>query len=74
MAGYIPGERMGMRGANMKGILTMMKVVKSNSLKKKTCDRCVERLKDTLNAEQIRKFEEAFYAASDGYLFSKRKE
>lgn len=62
---------MGMRGANMKGILTMMKVIESNRLKKKACDRCVERLKDTLNAEQIKKFEEAFYAASDGYLFSK---
>lgn len=58
----------------MRGIFTMRKVAKSNSLKKKTCDSCVERLKDTLNAEQIRKFEEAFYAASDGYLFSKRKE
>lgn len=51
----------------------MMKVVKSNSLKKKTCDRCIERLKDILNAEQIKKFEEAFYTASDGYLFSKYK-
>lgn len=54
----------------MKGILTMMKVIKSNRLKKKTCDHCVERLKDTLNAEQIQEFEKAFYAASDGYLFS----
>jgi len=51
----------------------MMKVIESNRLKKKICDRCIERLKDTLNAEQIRKFEEAFYSASDGYLFSERK-
>ena len=58
---------------NMRGIFTMMKVIESNRLKKKTCDRCIERLKDTLNAEQIRKFEEAFYSASDGYLFSERK-
>jgi hypothetical protein len=57
----------------MRGIFTMMKVIESNRLKKKTCDRCIERLKDTLNAEQIRKFEEAFYSASDGYLFSERK-
>lgn len=57
----------------MIGIFTMRKVVKSNSLKKKTCDRCVERLKDTLSAEQIQEFEKAFYAASDGYLFSERK-
>lgn len=65
---------MGMKGTNVRGIFTMKKVVESNRLKKKICDCCVERLKDTLNAEQIRKFEEAFYAASDGYLFSKRKE
>ena len=51
----------------------MMKVIESNRLKKKTCDRCIERLKDTLNAEQIRKSEEAFYSASDGYLVSERK-
>lgn len=57
----------------MRGIFTMMKVIESNRLKKKICDRCIERLKDTLNAEQIRKFEEAFYSASDGYLFSERK-
>ena len=57
----------------MRAIFTMMKVIESNRLKKKTCDRCIERLKDTLNAEQIRKFEEAFYSASDGYLFSERK-
>ena len=57
----------------MRGIFTMMKVIESNRLKKKTCDRCIERLKDTLNAEQIRKIEEAFYSASDGYLFSERK-
>lgn len=54
----------------MRGIFTMMKVIESNRLKKKTCDCCIERLKDTLNAEQIKKFEEAFYAASDGCLFS----
>lgn len=57
----------------MRGIFTMMKVIESNRLKKKICDRCIERLKDTLNAEQIRKFEEAFYSATDGYLFSERK-
>lgn len=57
----------------MKGMLAIMKVARSNHLKKKTCDRCVERLKDTLSAEQIQEFEKAFYAASDGYLFSECK-
>lgn len=57
----------------MRDILTMGKVAKSNHLKKKICDRCAERLKDTLSAEQIQEFEKAFYAASDGYLFSECK-
>ncbi len=57
----------------MRGILTMRNVVKSNHLKKKVCNRCVERLKGILSAEQIREFQNAFYEASDGYLFSERK-
>lgn len=51
----------------------MIKVVKSNHFKKKTFDRCIERLKDTLDAEQIRKLEEVFYSAFDEYLFSERR-
>lgn len=73
MAGYLSDKRSGMREVDMRGIFTMRKVAKSNHLKKKTCDRCVERLKGILSAEQIREFQEAFYEASDGYLFSERK-
>lgn len=54
------------------GFITMEKVIKSNRLKKETCDRCVERLKEILSDEQIHAFEDAFYSATDGYMFSER--
>lgn len=51
----------------------MEKVIKSNRLKKETCDRCVEKLKEILSDEQIHVFEDAFYSSSDGILFSERE-
>ena len=57
----------------MRSIIKIEKAIRSNQLKKKVCDSCVERLKGVLTNEQIKKFKEAFYGTSEEYLFSERK-
>lgn len=51
----------------------MIRKIKSNRLKKDACDRCVDRLRGILSDEQLHIFESAFYAATDGIVFSERR-
>lgn len=46
----------------------------SKNQKKEACDNCKEDLKDKLTPEQLQKFEDAFYSAAKGCLFSRKKE
>lgn len=54
-------------------VVTMEDIIESNRLKKEACDNCKEDLKDKLTQEQLQKFEDAFYSAAKGYLFSRKK-
>lgn len=54
--------------------ITMEDIIESNRLKKEACDNCKEDLKDKLTPEQLQKFEDVFYTAAKGYLFSRKKE
>ena len=54
-------------------VITMEDIIESNRLKKEACDNCKEDLKDKLTPEQLKKFEDAFYSAANGYLFSRKK-
>lgn len=57
----------------MRNVIRIKKVIKSNQLKRRVCNGCVERLKGVLTDEQIKRFEKAFYLASEDYLFSESK-
>lgn len=54
--------------------ITMEDIIESNRLKKEACDNCKDALKNKLTPEQLQKFEDAFYSAAKGYLFSRKKE
>lgn len=54
--------------------ITMEDIIESNRLKKEACDNCKDALKNKLTPEQLQKFEDAFYSASKGCLFSRKKE
>lgn len=51
------------------GTTTMEKVKESNRLKEKACNNCMEKLNGVLSDGGMQQFREAFYAASEGYLF-----
>lgn len=53
--------------------ITMEDIIESNRLKKEACDNCKEDLKDKLTPEQLQKFEDVFYTAANGYLFSQKE-
>lgn len=48
---------------------TMEKVKESNRLKEKACENCMRELEGILSDKQMQQFREAFYTASEGYLF-----
>ncbi len=54
--------------------ITIEEIIESNRIKKEACNNCKEELKDKLTQEQLQKFEDAFYSAAKGYLFSRKKE
>lgn len=41
----------------------------SNRLKEKACENCMRELEGILSDKQMQQFKEAFYTASEGYLF-----
>lgn len=53
------------------GTITMEKVKESNRLKEKACNTCMEKLNGVLSDGEMQQFREAFYAASEGYMFRK---
>ena len=58
---------------DMRSVTKMEEVNKSNQLKRKVCNGCLRRLEGVLTNEQIKKFKEAFYLASKGYVFSENE-
>lgn len=49
-------------------------ITESNRLKEKACENCMERLQGALSDEQMQQFREAFYSASEGYMFQKGRD
>lgn len=48
---------------------TLDEIKENGWLKRKACENCVKKLKETLSEEQMQQFKEAFYMASEKYLF-----
>ena len=55
------------------GNFTKEDMRESNRLKEKTCENCMGKLKGTVSEEEKQQFREAFYTASEGYLFRKKE-
>ena len=53
--------------------VTMEDIIASNRAKIEACNNCKESLKGILTSEQLKKFEDVFYTAAQGYIF-RRKE
>ena len=48
---------------------TKERLEESNRLKEKACEDCMRELEGILSDKQMQQFREAFYSASEGYLF-----
>ncbi|EOS46890.1 hypothetical protein V1226_09555 [Lachnospiraceae bacterium JLR.KK009] len=54
------------------GNFTKEDIRESSRLKEKACENCMGKLKGTVSEEEKQQFREAFYTASEGYLFRKK--
>lgn len=54
-------------------VITMEQIIKSNTIKKETCNKCKDELQNIFSPEQLSKFEEIFYSVSKDYLFSRKE-
>ena len=45
----------------------------SSLLKKEACENCMEKLKGTLSADQLKQFEDAFHEAAEEYTFERKE-
>lgn len=50
----------------------MNDIKESNCLKKKICENCMEELKGVFSDDQLKRFEDAFYSAVDGYIVERK--
>lgn len=53
--------------------ITMEDIIESDRIKAEAWNGCKESLKDDLTSEQLKKLEEVFFTAAQGYIF-RRKE
>jgi len=52
--------------------ITMEDIIASNRIKEETCNNCKECLKNVLTSEQLEKFEDVFYAATQDYIIRRQ--
>lgn len=48
-------------------------LLESYRIKRKTCEKCKEQLKNVLSDKQLQLFEDIFYKESEKYIFQERK-
>lgn len=53
--------------------ITMEQMIRSNAIKKETCNKCKEDLQNILTQEQLQKFEEVFYSATKNHVFIRKE-
>ena len=54
------------------GNFTKEDIRESSRLKEKACENCMGKLKGTVSEEEKQQFREAFYTASEGYIFREK--
>lgn len=52
--------------------VTMEDIIASNRAKTETCNNCKESLKGILTSEQLEKFEDVFYTATQDYIIRRQ--
>lgn len=52
---------------------TIEDIIASNRIKKEACESCKKDLQGILTSEQLEKFEDAFYSAAKGYIFTRKE-
>lgn len=52
--------------------ISLEELEESSRLKEKACENCMGKLKGTVSEEEKQQFREAFYTASEGYIFREK--
>jgi len=55
------------------GIVAKEDIRKSNRLKKEICESCMEELKGIFTDDQLKRFEESFYKATNNMVLERRE-